>query len=611
MKRFITIVLALAVAMGAMAAPTKKSKKPKEKPIKHYLDIHAGGGVSSWNYPLEGGNAGIGGAFALGVGYTYFFRSYIGFQTGLTFTRLASTASLNQPIEWKTNADGSPLTDYMGEEYIHRTSFDGWKEKQQTYLLEIPIGLRFRYFKEKDSRAGLHAALGVKLAVPMIANYVHSSGAVTHTGWYEQWQLELSDIPNRFGTEQANRQEESVMNKLNKINAEAYAELGAAIRINKHYELYVAAFGQYMLNNFSSVKMEDRKPLGFRSANYNYPFMNEYHGLVGTDKVGAMHPWMAGLKVGISIWPGKTDKEKKKELKKLMKQYPEMIPVKEVHDTIWIIDTIRTNDTIRVRDTIVRASAYVEPVVTMEEKKLDTLLSQSVIWFNFDDYKPILEPAYILDSVALMMKNHPDLRIHINGHACSIGADSYNQRLALKRAKAVASLLRAKGVKSDRMEVTSFGATHPYRYNADHQLEKDRRVEIIPEGYVADDEPVQEVAPEQKPQTAPTQAEEKMPETEQKPVEQKTNKVDPIYNKNMGVEKVKPGSRLMQISRRWYNEPAFWVYIYEANMDKLSSPQQLPEGITLHIPDLRATVHKGMSRDKALQDAQKRAKKYQ
>ena len=74
--------------------------------------------VNTELYGKEGGNAGIGGAFALGVGYTYFFRPYIGFQTGLTFTRLASTASLNQPIEWRTNADGSPLTDYMGEEYI-------------------------------------------------------------------------------------------------------------------------------------------------------------------------------------------------------------------------------------------------------------------------------------------------------------------------------------------------------------------------------------------------------------------------------------------------------------------------------------------------------------
>lgn len=608
MKRFITIVLALVVAMGAMAAPAKKSKKPKEKPIKHYLDIHAGGGVSSWNYPLEGGSAGLGGGFALGVGYTYFFRPYIGFQTGITFTRLASTASLTEPLEWRTNPDGSPIYDYMGEQYIHRTSFDGWKESQTTYLFEIPVGLRFRYFKEKDSRAGLHAALGIKLAIPMIANYVHSSGSVTHTGWYEQWQLELHDIPNRFGSEQANRQEESVMNKLNKVNAEAYAELGAAIRINKHYELYVAAFGQYMLNNFSSVKLDDRTPLGFCSPTYNYSFMSNYRGLVGTDKVGAMHPWMAGVKVGISIWPGKTEKEKKKELKKLMKEFPDMIPVKEVHDTIWIIDTIRTNDTIRVRDTIVRASSYIEPVVTVEEKKLDTLLSQSVIWFKFDDYKPILEPAYILDSVAMMMKNHPDLRIHINGHACAIGGDSYNERLALKRAKAVASLLRAKGVKSDRMEVTSFGATHPYRYNAEHQLSKDRRVEIIPEGYVADDEPAQE----QTPTPAPTPVPEQKTTVTETPVKTEAPvKAETEYTKFLGVEKVQSGSRLMQIARRWYNEQLFWVYIYEANRDKLSTPQQLPVGVTLQIPDLRATVHKKMGKEQALQDARNRAKKYE
>lgn len=610
MKRFITIVLALAVAMGAMAAPAKKSKKAKEKPIKHYLDIHAGGGVSSWNYPLEGGSTGVGGAFALGVGYTYFFHPSVGFQTGITFTRLASTASLTQPIEWRTNPDGSALVDYMGEEYIHRTSFDGWKESQQTYLFEIPVGLRFRYFKERDSQVGLHAAVGLKLAIPMMANYAHNSGLVTHTGWYEQWQLELHDIPNRFGSEQANRQEESVMSKLNKVNAEAYAELGAAIRINKHYELYVAAFGQYMLNNFSCVKLDNRTPLGFRSSNYNYPFMSEYRGLVGTDKVGAMHPWMAGLKVGISIWPGKTEKEKKKELKKLMKQFPDMVPVKEVHDTIWIIDTIRTNDTIRVRDTIVRAAARIEPVVTVEEKKLDTLLSQSVIWFNFDDYKPILEPAYILDSVALMMKNHPDLRIHINGHACAIGADSYNQRLALKRAKAVASLLRAKGVKSDRMEVTSFGATHPYRYNADHQLEKDRRVEIIPEGYVADDETVQEQPLPQK--TPSTSSQATIPEPEKKEVVKEPSSVEKKeYTKFLGTEKVKEGSRLMQIARRWYNEQLYWVYIYEANKDKLSSPQHLPVGTSLQIPDLKATVHKKMSHEQALQDARQRAKKYE
>ena len=109
------------------------------------------------------------------------------------------------------------------------------------------------------------------------------------------------------------------------------------------------------------------------------------------------------------------------------------------------------------------------------------MLSESVIWFNFDDYTPILEPAYILDSVANMLKKHPNIMLHINGHACNIGTDQYNQKLAMKRAQAVAAMLRKKGVRKDQMEVRSFGATEPFKYNKEHQLEKDRRVEIIPE----------------------------------------------------------------------------------------------------------------------------------
>ena len=67
----------------------------------------------------------------------------------------------------------------------------------------------------------------------------------------------------------------------------------------------------------------------------------------------------------------------------------------------------------------------------------------------------------------------------------------------------------------------------------------------------------------------------------------------------------------MQIARRWYNEQLYWVYIYEANKDKLSSPQHLPVGTSLQIPDLKATVHKKMSHEQALQDARQRAKKYE
>jgi outer membrane protein OmpA-like peptidoglycan-associated protein len=79
-----------------------------------------------------------------------------------------------------------------------------------------------------------------------------------------------------------------------------------------------------------------------------------------------------------------------------------------------------------------------------------------------------------------MMNRYPDLKISVNGHACRIGKDRYNQRLALLRAKAVADLLEEKGIDGERMYLWSYGAERPYRYNSKKQLSKDRRVEIIP-----------------------------------------------------------------------------------------------------------------------------------
>ena len=42
----------------------------------------------------------------------------------------------------------------------------------------------------------------------------------------------------------------------------------------------------------------------------------------------------------------------------------------------------------------------------------------------------------------------------------------------------------------------------------------------------------------------------------------------------------------MQISRRYYGHPDFWVFIYEANEDILQSPDSLPWGIRIKMPQL-------------------------
>lgn len=466
MKRIIVVIgLVLLTVLETLAA----------SPASHYIAIYAGGGMSSIGYSPEGGSAMPGGSFTVGAGYTWFFLPFMGLQTGVQCTRVGSTVSLTAPMQWEKWQNGSPLTDYMGEPYIHRAALKGWKEKEQAYLMEVPVGLRFRHFPNQDSRAGLHAALGANVAFPVFANYTRVGGEITHTGWYPQWQLELHDLPGRFETEPfVSGQEGSFASKLNIVNAEAYAELGTIIRLNQKCELFITAYACYMLNDFSSVRQEERSALGFADSHNNYTFMEPYRGLIGTDKVGAMHPWVAGIKAGVSIWPGKTDKEKKQELKKLLQQFPDAVQPTYIHDTVYIHDTI-------CPQAMMATGQMEEEQDTEGQGALETLLTEAVIWFHYDEYVPILEPADILDSVAAVMVRYPELKIHVNGHACQLGTEGYNQRLALLRARAVAELLKQKGVPAQRMYIWSYGERKPYRYNTKKQLSKDRRVEIIPE----------------------------------------------------------------------------------------------------------------------------------
>lgn len=296
-----------------LAACIARASEPQ-----HYMDIHAGAGIGSWGYTLNGGTSQIGNSYSAGVGYTWFFLPTVGLQTGLRATRISSYATLTGTLDY-----GS-LTDYQGEQYIHRVTLADWREQQQAWLLEVPVGLRFKYFAHDDSRAGLHAAVGVSLSVPVYATG-HTTGSVTHKGYYDCWQLTLHDLPGRFMTETIDQQSD-IQSRLSPVNAMMYAEIGTTIRLGVRTQLIIAAYAQYSLTDFSAVKPADRTPLGFANADNGYTFMPEYQGLFGTVKVGSLTPWTAGLKLALSIWPGRTDEQKKQLLLRLAAEFPDVLP---------------------------------------------------------------------------------------------------------------------------------------------------------------------------------------------------------------------------------------------------------------------------------------------
>lgn len=100
-------------------------------------------------------------------------------------------------------------------------------------------------------------------------------------------------------------------------------------------------------------------------------------------------------------------------------------------------------------------------------------------FFDFD--KDVVKAKYIpaIQSAAVVLKNHPDLLVEIEGHTDSVGTDAYNYGLGLRRAKAVKRVLVANGVSASRLQTTSRGESAPIATNAtSNGRASNRRVEI-------------------------------------------------------------------------------------------------------------------------------------
>lgn len=59
-----------------------------------------------------------------------------------------------------------------------------------------------------------------------------------------------------------------------------------------------------------------------------------------------------------------------------------------------------------------------------------------------------------------------------------------------------------------------------------------------------------------------------------------------VYTDFIKTETLTDGSRLTHLARKYYGSPDFWVYIYEANKDKIHNPNKIGVGTKIRIPRL-------------------------
>ncbi|MFO0686598.1 MAG: OmpA family protein [Sandaracinus sp.] len=89
------------------------------------------------------------------------------------------------------------------------------------------------------------------------------------------------------------------------------------------------------------------------------------------------------------------------------------------------------------------------------------------------------ESHAILDTVAQVMRDFPDITIEVQGHTDSRGNDRHNMQLSQARADSVRTYLMQQGISGDRMTAVGYGETMPIEDNAtDAGRSMNRRVEF-------------------------------------------------------------------------------------------------------------------------------------
>jgi OmpA-OmpF porin, OOP family len=97
---------------------------------------------------------------------------------------------------------------------------------------------------------------------------------------------------------------------------------------------------------------------------------------------------------------------------------------------------------------------------------------------NKADIRP--DSFHLLDTVAMVLRDFPTIKVEVQGHTDSVGNDAYNMRLSQARAESVREYLIQRGVDPGRMVARGYGETRPIESNRTKKgRAENRRVEFV------------------------------------------------------------------------------------------------------------------------------------
>jgi peptidoglycan-associated lipoprotein len=102
-----------------------------------------------------------------------------------------------------------------------------------------------------------------------------------------------------------------------------------------------------------------------------------------------------------------------------------------------------------------------EEAAMMAEEARKRAFEGELIHFDFDKYNLKPEAMMILDEKATYLRDHPEVRVLIEGHCDDRGTNEYNLALGDRRANSAKNYLVRSGVMESRITTISYGEEQP------------------------------------------------------------------------------------------------------------------------------------------------------
>lgn len=429
----------------------------------HYVEIHAGAGIGNVGYGLLRKDlthatatgheqAGISGVVQLQ--YAYFFVPFVGIGIGAWLDNYTSHGYLQgdfvYPDQWDSDTDPSDPSK-PSEQYEHHTEVKNWHERQTIHTVGVPISIQFQAWGKRQ-KAGFFMALGAAPTYTVKTDYRVVTGEIEHWGMY-RGNAEVHNM-HEFGS--IDYAGTTGKQQIRSFSATPFIDLGLLVKMSPHTDLLLGIYGHYTLLNMQSATLTD---IGWKDDRFPKLDVQEYNGILATnclDNNGALHPWQAGVKIGLhwhSIGKPRTTKVMRNDT---------TLQTVERYDSVWAtrIDTLE-------RQLMTPAERV--------QRQIDRL---NRIYFAFDSHELSPESMRFLDQIAEQLKTIPN-KVLIGGHASKEGTRAHNARLAKYRALMVKYYLVDQGIPATRMKVKDYGSSVHNAINLSDDLSLDRRVEII------------------------------------------------------------------------------------------------------------------------------------